>query len=143
VGACRRRGQGLVEFALVFPLFLFWLLVSIQHGLIAFQQYSLMAVTQDTARWLSIRPDKTDAEALAQARSVAYSLDSSRITSLVTNPSCATAPCDRSIGDALTVTVTYDVSSWVFLPTTLSFGGGLTFAVQTTLPPYSVTAMIE
>src|SRR5215210_1280152 len=47
----RTRGQGLVEFALVFPILILILGAIIQFGLIFWAQNTLTQVVRDTGRW--------------------------------------------------------------------------------------------
>ena len=49
---------------------------------------------------------------------------------------------DRSPGSVLFVETRYDVSNWVFLPTTYNFGL-FTFTLPTSLPTYRVNKMVE
>ncbi len=165
-GADCQRGQALAEFALTFPLFLLSLMVTIQVGMIVIQQYGLMAVTQGTTRWLSINANAhSDADTLSHARAfpswlnVPAWLDPASILSITTSPSCASTPCSRTLGDALTVTVVYDLARWLFLPAQLNFpwfSGALSVPIlpvraassacagqPTCLPPFSVTVPVE
>jgi len=52
-GRCPRRGQSLVEFALVFPVLFLVLGGIIQFGLIFWAQNTLTQVASDTGRWAS------------------------------------------------------------------------------------------
>jgi len=136
-----------VEFALVVPLFLFMLIVSMQMAMIGMQYYSLMRVTRETARWTAIRPDTIDSAVLTHAKSNPLTLDPTRYTSLVTNPSCTalngSSKCDnRTSGSNLQVTITYNMSNLIFLPTTYHFGT-LQATIPIGIPAYTVTVLIE
>ena len=47
----RSRGQGLVEFALILPVFLLIFFAIVQFGLIFWAQNTLTQVVRDTGRW--------------------------------------------------------------------------------------------
>lgn len=143
----RMRGQTLVEFALTFPFFLGLVLLIIQLSVIILQQLSLMWVTRETARWLALRPDTVDSAAVAYARAHALALDPDRIVSVVPSPACPNLDTSgicplRPTTSLLSVEITYDLSSRIFLPTSFSLGG-LTVAVRTSLPPYKISILME
>ncbi len=52
--AGRRRGQALVELALMLPVFLFLMMGVIQLAALAMVWISLQGLTQDTARWMAV-----------------------------------------------------------------------------------------
>ncbi len=141
-------GQNLVEFALAAPILFILLLVALQLALVITQYYSLMSVTGDTARWLAIRPDSDDGEVIAHARANGMTLDPNRYLSIVTSPSClardpGTGHCEsRRAGDVVSVSITYDISTLLFLPRDYGFGAMLVQIPQT-LPTYRVSVMIE
>lgn len=143
-----RKGQTLVEFAFAAPIFFILLLVAVQLALIIMQYYSLMSVTGDTARWLAIRPDSTDAEVSAHATANRMTLDSSKFLSVVPSPACVTRDpgtghCEsRRAGDIISVEIIYDVSGLLFLPSEYGFGP-MTVQIPRTLPAYRVAVMIE
>lgn len=60
-GSRRSRGQGLVEFALVFPIFMLILGGVIQFGIIFWGQNTLNQVARDTGRWAASQQSCTDA----------------------------------------------------------------------------------
>jgi Flp pilus assembly protein TadG len=141
------RGVALLEFAFAAPIFFFVLLVSFQLALIVTQYYSVRNVTRDTARWLAINPDSTDAAVRAHALSVAMPMmDATGFTSVTASPGCTTlvgGKCmSRQTGDPISVTVQYDLASRLFLPP--DFGlGGMRITFPTRLPAYTATAMVE
>lgn len=120
------------------------LLVGMQVGIIVLQQYSLMHVTRESARWLAIHPDTQDDALIAHVRANPLSLNPNNIVSVVPDPPCnwggSPAHCQDRIGSApIRLTVTYDVSNQLFLPSaTLN-----AFGIPTSLRSYSVALMIE
>ena len=114
-----RRGQAMVEFALIATLSMVVLLVGIQFAIIG---QAALAVTQ--ASYLG-----------ARAASVNASLDSNSLTNAIANqisptingatvtltnttdPTCSAGPGGtRSFGCPINVTVSYDATSKLFLP---------------------------
>lgn len=141
------RGVALVEFGLAAPIFFFVLLVAFQIALILIQAYSVRNVTRETARWLAINPDTTDAA--LRSRVVAARMpmmDPAGFTTVSTAPGCRALSggrCSgRQPGDPVTVTVQYDLASRLFLSPDFGFGE-LRVTFPTRLAPYSATAMVE
>src|SRR5918994_1572860 len=64
------RGQNMVEFALILPIFLSILLVGLQLSFIGVQYYSIIHVTRDTARWVAINPDTIDSAIATRATNI-------------------------------------------------------------------------
>jgi hypothetical protein len=63
-----------------------------------------------------------------------------RTVAPATSPKCQNT--NRTSGRTLYVEMTYDVSNWIFLPTTFRLGTLIT-RIPTTLPPYRVSVMVE
>ena len=106
-----------------------------------------MWATRETARWLAVHPDTVDSAVAAHARANALILDPNGILSIVPTPSCpaldASGICPlRPTTGVLTLEITYDLSSHIFLPTSFGFGN-YSFAVRTSLPPYRLSVMME
>jgi Flp pilus assembly protein TadG len=143
----RERGQSLIEFALVAPIFVFLLLISLQLALLTLQSYSVKQVTRSTARWLAINPSSTDAAVLAHARSVAMPLmTSAGFVSVTPSPACPSLSggvcANRGPGSIVTVEIVYDVTSSIFLPDGIHLGAfNLDFPTQ--LAPYQVSVLVE
>lgn len=141
-----QNGQSLVEFALCAPVFFFILLVAIQLGLIMVQYYSLVRVTQETTRWLAIRPNTTDADVLTHVRAGPITLDPNRFVAVAASPGCPSLVdglCSaRSSGDILSVQITYDMSNLMVLPRDFRLGD-MSIQLPLNLPPYRAAAMIE
>lgn len=141
------RGTAVVEFALAMPIFIFTLLVSFQLALIITQYYGVRNIARDTARWLAINPDTDDAALRSHALGlVTPTLDPAGFVSVTSAPSCPSLSgghcVSRQSGNIVTVTIQYDVTSKLFLPTTFGWSG-LTVRLPTRLPAYSVSEMIE
>ena len=61
----RQRGQGLVEFAIVFPVFMFMLGGAIQFGVLFWGQNTLNQIVRDAGRYAVTMPDCSNASKLA------------------------------------------------------------------------------
>ncbi len=161
--ARRKHGQGLVEFALVLPLFMLFVFVTIQLSLLFVAYYSETRMARETARWLAINASSSD-------RDVAVHVQTTMLPGLVRDPlgvsagdttnakyavgnmtttytacGASTAPCphpNRSPGATLFVEMSYDVRNLIFLPTTFRIGT-LTTSIPTSLPVYRVYVMVE
>jgi Flp pilus assembly protein TadG len=141
-----RRGQALVEMALLIPLMIILLLGCLQFGLL-FQAYlSTMNATRDAARWLVVNPHQTDTTATTTLLArLPSNLQSAHMTIGIT-PTCAVltaSKCSgRTTGTTLTVTMTYDAAQMLFVPNPLHFLG-YSVAMPTSLPAYSISMGIE
>lgn len=131
--SARQRGQSLVEFAFTSTIAIAMMLATLQVAMILVQRYGAAQVARETARWLSVRIDTTDATVVSQARTFATGLpglDVNGMPSVTISPSCATlvsGQCPgRSQGDAVSVTVNTSLTPIMFLPTTYG------------LPPYQI-----
>jgi Flp pilus assembly protein TadG len=73
--AVPRRGQGLAEFALIFPVMMLILGAIIQFGIIFWGQNTLTQVARDTGRWAATQPGCNTAtvDVLTTARNIAAS----------------------------------------------------------------------
>jgi hypothetical protein len=145
----RQRGTALAEYSLVLPILVLFLALSIQLALIVIQYYSTMHITRETARWASINPDSFDSAITAYANNLRASLpgvNNAAFTSVVASPSCTAHVNNhclgRDPGGSLSVTITANVSSVLFFPSTLQVFNWQ-FSFPTSLPAYRVTAMIE
>lgn len=67
----RSRGQSLVEFAVVFPVFMFMLGGAIQFGLIFWGQNTLNQVVRDAGRFAVTQQDCSTAPVIQKVRDVA------------------------------------------------------------------------
>jgi Flp pilus assembly protein TadG len=159
----RKEGQALVEFALVLPLFMLFVFVTIQLSLVFVAYYSETRMARETARWLAIHRSSTDLEVAQHVQSTMLPglVDGAPGTSAgdttnaqypvgkmtVTYTACGTPtpPCtqvDRTPGATLYVDMSYDVRNLLFLPSTFRFGN-LSASLPTSLPAYRVYVMVE
>jgi len=162
----QQNGQSLVEFALVLPLLMVVIFVTIEVALVFVTYYSETRMARESARWLAIRSSRTtDTQfadhvqatmlpGLVNGTHVTQQLGTTAVDSIeqVGNMTIKFTPCvwdgtvcthpKRAPGQTLYVEMTYDVGSLIFLPSTFRFGN-LTVKVPTQLPPYKVSVMVE
>jgi hypothetical protein len=143
------RAQALVELALVTPLLFGIIAVLFQFGILFISYLAIIHETRDISRWLSVHPDTLDSAALTQARADASSVIDSTRMNVTFSPACATqtnSHCtSRTTGSMLTITVTYDPSNSIFLPTNLRLGPWLRFDMPSSLSTqtYDYSLMVE
>lgn len=65
------RGQSLVEFALIVPVFVLFLAGIIQFGLLFWAQNTLTQVVRDTGRWAASQKECSPGQVRATARDIA------------------------------------------------------------------------
>jgi len=141
-------GQALVEFALMVPLFLFTMLVTLQFALFFMMYFNVIQVTRETARWVAVYPNTTDATVAARARELARpGMRAGAFVSVTVTPSCPTldggGKCpSRTPSEPVTVEILYDASHVVFLPTEFHLGGAVA-RIPANLPAYRATVMVE
>jgi hypothetical protein len=147
--AAFQRGQTLVEFALTTTIVVVMMFATLQVSMIVVQQYGVSQVARQTARWLAVRIDTTDAQVLTQARTYATDLpglDLSSSTAVTVSPSCTSlsgGKCvGRSSGDAVTVAVTTPLTPVLFLPSTYGIAP-YQIRFPTSLPAISYTVLLE
>jgi Flp pilus assembly protein TadG len=162
-----QRGQALVEFAFALPLFVLFVFSVIQLSLLFVAYYSETRMARETARWVAINNDSTDAQ-VAQHVSDTMLPGLNNGTPQLCLPTVCTfttdtvydvgrmrvqfAPCvplgaicssiSRVAGQTLYVQLTYDVTNLLFLPSTFRMGY-LTTKIPTQLPVYRVYTMVE
>src|SRR5690242_21366101 len=159
----RENAQSLTEFALTLPFFMMLMMVAVQLSLLTMAQLAVMWVATD-----NIRHAATSTAGVGDNWSVADScqttyrntklpsiLTTANITTFTFSPSytpttvnCANASLNspqpgavtppRTRGGALRLTVQYNPTNLIFLPTTF-FG----VPIRTTLPSYTAAAMME
>jgi Flp pilus assembly protein TadG len=159
------RGQALVEFALVLPIFTMFVFATIQLALVFVAYYSETRMARETARYLAVNSSVTD---LALAQHVQSTMLPGLVNgspTLVTAGSTAVdtvytdgrmtiqfTPCvpsgstcshtNRAPGATIYVQMSYDITNLLFLPSTFRMGS-LTAKIPTSLPPYRVYVMTE
>ena len=136
----------MVEMALLVPVLVIFLMGCLQFGIL-FQAYlSVMNTTRDATRWLVVNPHQTDATAIAAVKArLPSNLQPTPLTITIT-PACATLTASkcvgRTTGTALTVTMTYNATSLLFVPSSLTFRS-YSVAMPSSLPAYAITMGIE
>jgi len=73
------KGQAVVEFALVLPVFIFLLLVIMEGGRILGGYLELQNAARDGVRWAAIHTDKTEADVTAYVKERLVFLDHSKM----------------------------------------------------------------
>ena len=140
-----RRGQAMVEFALIAALSMVVLLVGIQFAIIG---QAALAVTQ--ASYLGARAASVNATMTSsQLNTTLQNLVSPTITGAVANltltnasdPTCAGGT--RTFGCGFNVTITYDATSKLFLPASWSILGSNRVIVFPTSLTSTQSAMTE
>ncbi|MFI5259188.1 MAG: TadE/TadG family type IV pilus assembly protein [Candidatus Limnocylindrales bacterium] len=109
------RGQSLVEFALVFPVFILLLAGIFDFGFGLYSQMTVINAAREAARSATIDPDRTTILEIAQARvqAVAPFLNVGNLTVTATCVPIVSTTCDFSSatsskrGDAVSITVAY------------------------------------
>jgi hypothetical protein len=143
-----QRGQSLVEFALVIPVFLLILFAIFDFGFLAFARLTLINATREGTRWAVVQADnitgiQTQLNAAGgPVRGNAGGLVQNDLT--IQTPVCIPAPlkpaCDFSpggardaeSGDSIRVTTNYTYHSFFarFLGTTISFSASATMVIE-------------
>jgi hypothetical protein len=143
----RSRAQALVELALVMPVMVGIVAVLFQFGILFMSYLSVVHSTRDVGRWLSVHPDTTDSVAQQHARDNAPSVISPANLTVTMSPVCTalvSGGCPgRDAGELLTLTVAYNASSSVFLPTQFRLGPYIDVAIPTGLSSYVYYVMVE
>src|SRR3984893_10830167 len=120
------RGQALVEFALVFPIMIGMVAVIFQLAILFVSYLAIVHAGRDVGRWLAVHPDTTDTALTTYVTGDLPSEISSSHLTVSATPGCpalVAGHCTaRSSGTQQKVTLTYDASGSVFLPTTFRMG---------------------
>lgn len=139
----RRRGQALVEFALVFPIFMLVLAGILDFGFMLYSRMSVINAAREGARASIMVPNFQDVPATAEGAVIASAstggihLTSSNVTTTCLQTTAGTNPpptCDWSsakAGDSVRVTVTYSYQT--FFPLFFGASFSLSSTVQMVL----------
>jgi hypothetical protein len=149
----RTKGQALVELALVMPVLVGLIAVLFQFGILFVAYLSLVHETRDIGRFVSVHPDTIDGTCTTTASlwkqvcdDAPSVIDPTRVTPTFT-PACATltsGKCtSRTSGTQMKISLAYNASSIIFLPTTFRLGPWLNVAMPTALPTYDYYVMVE
>lgn len=127
----RSRGQGLVEFALVAPVFFLLIAGVIEGGRLVYAYNAVNHAAQEAGRLAVLRDTSNVAAVQSKAVDAAdpLSVSSSDVTVEVNDGSTSFA--DRAIGDRLTVSVTYDFVP--FIGVVFGSSSGMTLTGHTEL----------
>jgi Flp pilus assembly protein TadG len=107
-----RRGQALVEFDFILPIFLFLLLGVIQMIIVGGAALAVNQAAISSARYASLNPNSDEATVNTYMKGTASPLiNDTNLHSLVLSP--ITKP--RQTGNSLSVKVTYDLKGKLFL----------------------------
>ena len=140
-------GQALVEFSLVLPILVFFVFMALQFAMILGAYVSVIQLARHSARYVAVHSEMYDNEIIDQAiePNTPSNLDFNDLVDITIDSGVCdsgdstTNPCsDRTSGDPVTVSLRYDASDLLFLPTTF-FG----FQLPTTLPDLTATMVVE
>ncbi len=114
------EGQAIAELALLLPLMMLFLMTALQLALVVFAYLGLTNATRDTARWVAMHPDTTDAVTPATVLpGFPATLNPAKV-SVAISPSCSAlsgGKCPgRDPGTQLSVKLTYDATSLALFP---------------------------
>lgn len=123
------RGSATVEFALVMPILMVFLLAMIQAGLMLRDQLLVVDAARAGAREASI--SAADDEVRSAAVVAAADLDPSRLETIVTRSSAQGEPVSVSVRYSMPTTVPF--IGWLF-PSSVTLSGSATFR-QEFVPP--------
>ncbi len=139
-------GQTLLELAVFLPLILIFGLACLQFAVIFTAYMNVIQVTRDATRWVAVHPHVIDSSTEATIRSRLPAGVTSGALTLAFSPTCTalvSGKCAaRTSGAQISVTSTYNISSLIFVPTSLGWGT-LTVAIPTTLPAYTIFMQVE
>src|ERR1700694_1753082 len=140
-------GQALVEFALVFPIMVGMVAVIFQLAILFINYLAIVHVGRDVGRWLAVHPDTTDTALTAYVTGDLPSEISASHFTVSATPGCTALVAghcaSRSSGTQQKVTLTYDASGSVFLPTTFRLGAWFQVAIPANIPAYDYYVMVE
>jgi|SRR4051794_34604851 hypothetical protein len=120
-------GQALVELALVLPILLGIVAVLFQFGVIFVSFLSIVHETRDVGRWIAVHPDdKSDVDLEIMAKANAPQVINTSNLHLTVSPACPSPKpthCpSRATAATVTLHMTYDVTSSLFLPSRIRWG---------------------
>src|ERR1700680_2451490 len=132
------HGQALVEFALVFPIMVGMVAVIFQLAILFVSYLAIVHAGRDVGRWLAVHPDTTDTALTAYVNGdLPSEINSSHLTVSATPgcPSLSAGHCtSRTSGAQQKVSLIYDASGSVFLPTRFRLGAWFDVAIPANIP---------
>jgi hypothetical protein len=149
----REKGQALVELAIVMPILVGIIAVLFQFGILFITYLSLVHETRDIGRYVAVHPDTLDGACVTANTLWKQVCDDAPSvvdrTKVIPSFSIACAAftsgrcAGRTVGVAITTTLTYDASSSVFLPTNFRLGPWLQVKIPGSQMTYDYTVMVE
>lgn len=130
-----KKGQALIEFALLTPLLLLMIFVFLQLGILLNIYISLNNIARDGARYAAVNPD-TDSVITTYIQSKLPAQVNQSYLTISYSPSQGSS--SRIKGKPISVGLSYNFSTKVFLPTTF-----FKFQVPTSFPTVTASMMIE
>lgn len=129
------RGQAMIEFALVMPILMLVIFVFLQLGILLNNYLILNHLAREGARYAAVNSDY-DSDTTTYVQSIIPSMINQNNLTIAVSPS--EGDSTRTRGNPITVTLTYDFSDNIFLPTTF-----FNFQLPTTFPTISAAMVIE
>jgi Flp pilus assembly protein TadG len=115
-GRSLRRGQTLVELALVLPILLMLLMMIVQYSIIMNAAASIKNLSREGARFAATQPD-SDTDIKARMASVCPpTIKWSDVSGNVTITPAENATSRTTSGQLITVAISYNMSKKLFLP---------------------------
>src|SRR6266852_1160801 len=137
----KQKAQSLVEFAIVLPLMVGIVAVLFQLGILFIAYLSLVHETRDIGRFVAVHPDMIDGTCTTTSSLWKQVCDDAPTVidkTLVTptfSPACATLSAGKCTGrtafSQMHITLQYNASSIIFLPTTFRLGPFLNATIPT------------
>jgi len=135
------RAQSLVEFAIIVPLMVGIVAVLFQLGILFISYLSLVHETRDIGRFVAVHPDMIDGTCITnnslwkQVCDDAPSVVDKTLVTPTFAPACATLTAGKCTGrtafSQMHITLQYNASSIIFLPTTFRLGPFLNVTIPT------------
>jgi hypothetical protein len=133
-----KRGQSVVELALVIPLWTIFAFACFQFAILFLTHISVMKSARGAGRWLAVHPHTLDSDAISGVQSRLPPNIRSANMSFAISPTCTVLTAgrcpNRSPGQRIDMTLTYDYRSLIFLPTTFGVRD-VVVRFPTTMPP--------
>jgi Flp pilus assembly protein TadG len=149
------RAQALVELALVMPLLIGIVAVLFQFGILFVAYLSLIHETRDIGRYVAVHPDTKDGTSCTDAGSLFKQvcddapsvIDTGHLQTPTFSPNCASlvsGKCAaRTAGTQMHITLAYDATPILFLPSNFKLGPWFQVKIPTALPAYDYYVMVE
>src|SRR6266852_9558426 len=137
----KQKGQSLVEFAIILPIMVGIVAVLFQLGILFIAYLSLVHETRDIGRFVAVHPDMIDGTCSTnnslwkQVCDDAPTVVDKTLVTPTFSPACATLSAGKCTGrtafSQMHITLQYNASSIIFLPTTFRLGPFLNATIPT------------